>query len=391
MSIRSNLAKIYLFRFLLSLHLIGGVLIPFFTDWGGIRFFQVMVLQSFYVFSVFLLEVPTGAVADHLGRKVSLILAALVNAASVLVYASTPSFAVFLAAEFLWALSTALVSGADEALVYDSLRQMNEEGRSKQAFARFRSFELTALMVAAPVGSAIASAFGLRQAMLLMSVPFLLAFLLAFTFEEPALADRQETRSYVQTFTRGLRYFRDHRVLRTLAFDKLSIATLAFLVIWTYQPLLELVGIPLVYFGFVHAGLTGVQIPVMNHFGRLEILFGSRKGYLVWSALVTGGAFVLLGVFPYAPLTVLLLLLIAAFGLSRQVLLENYMNKHIESGVRATVISTVSMMETLALGLLYLTIGLLVEWSLRGTLVSIGAAVIACALLARTREEHLPD
>ena len=84
-------------------------------------------------------------------------------------------------------------------------------------------------------------------------------------------------------------------------------------------------------------------------------------------------------------------MLIAGFGLSRRVLIENYMNKHIESSVRATVISAVSMIATLVMGLMYLAVGLLVEWSLRGTMIAIGAAIIVCALLARTREEHLVD
>ncbi len=389
--ISSNIPKIYAFKFFMGLHFIGGVLIPFFTDWGGVRFFQVMVLQAFFVFSVFLLEVPTGAVADHLGRKVSLILAALVNAAAVFVYASKPAFGVFLVGEFLWAMSYALASGADEAFVYDSLKQMNDEAHSKKVLARFRSFELSALMLSAPMGSAIATYIGLRESMLFMSIPFALAFLLAFTLEEPAFADEKQPRGYLETLIEGLRYFRDHRILRTLAFDKVAIGSLAFLVIWTYQPLLKLVGIPLIYFGFVHAGLTGVQIPFMNNFGRLERGFGSRKRYLVGSALIAGVAFVLLGVFPYAPVTILLLMVIAGFGLSRQVLLDNYMNKHIESSVRATVISAVSMIHTLVMAVLYLVAGLMVEWSLRGTLVAIGAAVIVCGLLARTREEHLVD
>jgi MFS family permease len=388
---RFNIPKIYAFKFLMGLHFIGGVLIPFFTDWGGIRFFQVMVLQAFFVFSVFLLEVPTGAVADHLGRKTSLILAAVTNGIAVFVYTWTPSFPVFLVGEFLWATSFALASGADEALLYDSLKQSGEEDRSKKILARFRSFELSALMIAAPIGSAIATYVGLRQTMLFMSVPFLLAFLLAFTFEEPACAGSQEPRGYLETLMDGLRYFRDHRTLRILAFDKIAISTLTFLVIWTYQPYLKEVGISLVYFGFVHAGLTGIQILVMNNFGRLEKAIGSRKRYLVWSALMAGGAFLLLGLIPNALVTVPLLLVIAGFGLSRGVLFENYMNKYIDSSVRATVISTVSMIATLAMASMYLTVGLLVEWSLRGTLITIGAAIIVCALLARTREEHLLD
>jgi predicted MFS family arabinose efflux permease len=258
-SAHSNIPKIYAFKFLVNLHFIGGVLVPFFTDWGGIRFSQVMILQSFFVFSVFLLEVPTGAVADYLGRKVSLFLAALFNAIAVLVYASRPDFAVFLCGEFLWALGFALMSGADEAFVYDSLKQMNEESRSKEVFGRFRSFELSALMVAAPIGSAIAAFIGLRYTMLFMSVPLSLAFLLALTFEEPATVERRGSQGYLATLMGGVRYFRQHRTLRILAFDGISIGSLAFLMIWIYQPLLKELNVPLVYFGPRRGTCCGVR------------------------------------------------------------------------------------------------------------------------------------
>ena len=49
------------------------------------------------------------------------------------------------------------------------------------------------------------------------------------------------------------------------------------------------------------------------------------------------------------------------------------------------------MITTLVMGLMYLALGLLVEWSLRGTLIAIGAAILVCALLAKTREEYLLD
>jgi hypothetical protein len=49
------------------------------------------------------------------------------------------------------------------------------------------------------------------------------------------------------------------------------------------------------------------------------------------------------------------------------------------------------MIYTLVLGLLFLLAGLLVEWSLNGTLIIIGTAIILCALLSRTKEEYLLD
>ncbi len=122
MNFKANIWKVYLFNFLFHLHFIDGVLVPFFTDWGGISFAQVMLLQSWYMVWVFLLEIPTGAVADRWGRKQSLTLAVLINGFAALIYASAPNFIVLLVGEFLWATSTALFSGACEAFVYDTLR-----------------------------------------------------------------------------------------------------------------------------------------------------------------------------------------------------------------------------------------------------------------------------
>lgn len=40
----ANIRKMYALRFFLSLHFIGGVLVPFFLVWGGIRYSQIMLL-----------------------------------------------------------------------------------------------------------------------------------------------------------------------------------------------------------------------------------------------------------------------------------------------------------------------------------------------------------
>lgn len=391
MSFEANIWKMYIFKFLLSLHFIGGVLVPFYLDWGKIGFTQIMILQSFFVFSVFLLEVPTGAVADHLGRKTSLVCGAIATSIGALVYSSFPHFYIFLLGEFVWASGYALVSGADEALVYDSLIALKSEKKSKKIFGRFTSFQLAALMVSAPIGSIIASTLGLRYTMMFMSVPLLLASLIAFTFREPETKKRYESKRYLETLISGVRYFKDHKILKILAFDKISISALIFFIIWTYQPLLKQLGIPILYFGFVHAAMMGVEILFMNNFERLERIFGSKKSYLLWSALIAGIVFVLLGVNTYILITIVLLLIVSGFGITRYILFQSYMNKYIESDIRATVISTVSMIDRFVRALLYPLVGLLVEWSLMYSLVILGAAIIVFALLSGVEEEHLID
>jgi len=388
---KSNIWKIYVFEFLISLHFIGGVLVPFFLDWGKISFTQVMILQSIFVFSIFLLEVPTGAVADCFGRKISIILSAIVITIAVFVYSFYPNFYVFILGEFLWALSFALMSGADEALIYDSLKKIKKEKTSKKVLGRFRSFSMMGIMIGAPIGSIIAANFGLRYTMMLMAVPFFIAFLFAFSFKEPKIKKKKQTKKYFEVLVSGVKYFKEHRTLKILAFDGISIYILAFLVIWTYQPLLKQLNFPLIYFGFVHAAMAGLQILFMSNFEILEKIFRSKKSYLFYSAIIVGFSFVLLGIISYIPIVIFFVITIAAFGLSRFVLIQNYMHKYIESHNRATVISSVSMVEKLCVGIVYPIIGLFVEWSLNYTLIIIGFVAVLFALISRVEEEHLID
>ena len=153
---KDNLWKMYLLEFFRGLHFIGGVLVPFFTVWAGISLTQVFLLQSWFMMWVFLLEIPTGTIADRFGRKTSISLACFTAVIAPLVYASYPVFTVFLIGEFIWALGSALFSGANEALIYDTLKKIKQEKLSKKFFAKTRSMHLIALMIAAPIGSLIA-------------------------------------------------------------------------------------------------------------------------------------------------------------------------------------------------------------------------------------------
>ncbi len=389
-SYRSNLWKMYLFVFLSQFHFIAGVLVPFYLEWGKISFTQIMILQSFFVASIFLLEVPTGAIADRFGRKVSLIIAALLTGVAALIYSSYPHFYIFILGEFLWAAGSAFLSGAEEAIIYDSLKKVKEEKKSKAIFGKVSNWGMAALMISAPLGSIIASRFGLRYTMMLIAIPMFMAAIMAFWMKEPQIKHRKK-KDYWSNLVSGMKYFKEHKILKILAFDSISIASLTFFIIWTYQVLLKQLNVSLAYFGFVLVGITLVQIVVTNQFSRLEKIFGSKKKYLLWSALITGIGFVLLGINHYISIAIFLVLLISAFGLTRKTLFQSYFNKYIESHHRATVLSTISMVSRLVMAILYLIVGLLVDWSLNYALIIIGVAIILLALISRVEEKHLKD
>ena len=83
-----NLPKLFAIRLLFWMHFFAAVLVPFFTDWGGITLQQVFFLNAWFFLCSFLFEVPTGAVADFLGRKWSLALGSAVAVSGLLLYAA---------------------------------------------------------------------------------------------------------------------------------------------------------------------------------------------------------------------------------------------------------------------------------------------------------------
>ena len=369
---KSAIGRFWAYKFFLSLHFFGGVLVPFFTDWGGLTRFQMLLIQSWFMLWIFLLEVPTGAIADYFGRKYSLALGALVVSVGAVIYGSTPNVWIFLLGEFMFALAFALASGADEAWLYDTLKSQGKEEESKKFLGRLYVINMLGIMVAAPFGSIIATRFDLNYPMLFSGIPFLIAGLLAWSLPEPKIhSDVSERERYMDVLKSGLAFLWSHTQLKIMALDAIGVATAAYFVIWFYQPLLQMAHIPLAYFGWFHALFVAAEIIISANFVKLEKLAGSATNYLRLTALVTGVMFLVVAWFPEPIVIGLFMLLAGGFGLSRLQFMSSHMHELIPSDKRATVISSVSMFRRVALVFVGPMIGYMADISLRGSLVII--------------------
>ena len=367
------LRRYYAFSFFRHFAFFSAVLVPFFTDWGRISFTQIQILQSWFMLCFFLLEVPTGAIADYFGRKYSLSLGALITAGAALLYGSVPQFWGFMLAEFMFAMGMALTSGADQALLYDSLKEIGKTAESVKAFGKAHSFHLAGILVSALLGSFIAGKFGLNAPMLLSSVTMIIACAIAWSMREPQRSENiSESRRYLDIARKGFTYFFTHRTLRLIALDAVIVASAAYFVIWLYQPLLQRLHVPLVLFGFIHAALVGVEIVIAAHFARLEKWFGSRKSLLKFTALATTASFVLVGVYPSLVTVTLFIIFAGGFGLTRMELMAAHMQRFMPSENRATVLSSISMLRRFALVLLNPLVGFTADHSLTLALIGVG-------------------
>src|SRR5262245_6936757 len=373
------------------MHFFSAVLVPFYTDWGRISLPQVFLLNAWFFLCNFLFEVPTGTVADFLGRKWSLALGSAVAVAGVLLYASVPRIESFIAAEAILAVAYTLHSGADEALAYDSLKAEGRQAAAATAISRMEAFKLGGIVTATIVGGFIAARFGLRAPMLATALPATLATLVALTLREPPGAELGERRSYLRILREGGQQFMRHPVIRLLALEAAITNALAWGIIWLFQPLLGRARVPLQAFGLVHALGCLAQIAFLSGIPALERWAGSRRRLILLSTLASGAAFLVLATTTVWPVVVVGIVAGMAFSLPRVPLFNAAINHHVASSERATVLSFCSMVRTLAIVVMNPVTGFVAGRSLDAALVLMGGALIALALASRVGEEHLAE
>lgn len=382
--------RYYAFVFLNGFSLFSAVLVPFFTDWGGISLFQVQLIQAWFMAWVFILEVPTGAIADYFGRKYSIALGAGIFAFTFLLYGSFAFFVNFLIAEFLLALAISLISGADKALIYDLLKEAGREKDAKRVFGRSHAIMLVSMGIAAPIGSLAAQKFGLNAPILLSAIPFFIAAILAWNIKEPKKYDKtRESRRYLEVARNGFYYFYTHKKLRILAIDAILVSSATYFIFWYYQPLLQEINFPLFYFGVIQTMMIASEIIVASNFTFLEKFLGSAKSYLKFSSLLTAATFFIVALYPNIWTILLLVIIGGGFGVTRLELMNAHMQKFIPSDKRATILSSVSMFRRLALVFISPLIGYIASNSLHTALLILGFLPLAVFLFSPIRDEML--
>ena len=385
----ANLWKSNLFQLFAGFHLISGVLLPFFLLWGKITFIEIMLLQSYFTVMIVIFEIPCGAISDYISRKFSLFLGGIATAFAALIYSSFPNIFIFIIGETVFALGFSLLSGTGEAFIFDTLRKLGREEEMSKVMAKNRSFFLAGLGISAPIGSLIPLYFPMNFVMAFMFFPFILAALVSLSLKEPNHDLERETSNYLTVVKSGFRELKKNSTVRVLAFDFIIIDVLVFLLIWMYQLYLDELSVSIIFFGFVAASMTLTQIIFFNLVPKLKKRFKNKRLFLLIYTLIPGIAYILLAFTEVTLIGIALILLIIGVGFSRNIIFIGAINENIEEENRATVLSTISMMRSVIITILYPVTGLLVMWNLKYTFIILGISIILVALLSRIKNEHL--
>lgn len=337
----------------LSAAAIWGVNTLFLLD-AGLSFFEVFVANAAYSFGTVLFEVPTGVVADTLGRRISFLASVTVLAASTLVYVGLAEVdagvVAFAAGSVLMALGFTFYSGAMEAWLVDSLAASGYVGLLDRVFARGQQVT-GAAMLAGTIGGGLLGQVDLSVPYLARSALLVAVFAVAFAvmhdvgFTPRPLPVRELPAAIVTNARAGVAFGWAQRPIRLLMLAACLETGFFMWGFYASQPyLLDLLESDAVWVaGVVTAGIALSTIAGNQVVQAASRLCGKRTTLLLTAAGVQTVAAVVLGLTESFWVALpALFLLTAGLGVVGPVR-QAYLHQLIPSEQRATVVSFDSM------------------------------------------------
>lgn len=190
MNIKKQLQKLYLYELISGFQIVDAVWVVFLLQ-RGFSIAQVGIAEGVFHVVSMCCEIPSGMVADLIGRKRTLVLSGLVSAAGSLCMILTNAFPMILVAMGLNAFSYNLVSGSREALTYDSLLEAGAQEDYLRVSATQEKLYL-AIFAAANLFSVVTVSLGYEKGYLISMIQGLCCSIVAFGLWEPRRENRKE-------------------------------------------------------------------------------------------------------------------------------------------------------------------------------------------------------
>tara|TARA_Y100000310_G_scaffold227071_1_gene229281 strand:+ start:61 stop:1119 length:1059 start_codon:yes stop_codon:yes gene_type:complete len=332
-----------------------------------------MLLISVASIGAILWEIPSGIFADYFGRKPSIVLGMFVLSLGYVGVSFSHNFLSFLIAYFVVSIGIALVSGADTALLYDSLRIAKKEDTFKKVLGRAHTFSNLGFAGGALVGGIVAQ-FGFRTNYYLFAFSIFLGFLASLLLVEPKAYEKITTPG-LQHLKNSLAFSFNHKRVRWLIiyYGVMFGSMGSLFTLW--QPYMKAVSIDVSYFGYAYV-LFLMAASLTSFFAHsIEKSIG-EKASLILIALFISLPIILLGTYLFIFGLIFMILVEFSFGYLRPVF-NDYVNKHIVSSQRATVLSIGNMFMRFCWAIIGPVIGFIADnYSMQHSLVGYGVFLL---------------
>ncbi len=303
---------------------------------------QMTALEAIGTTILVVMQLPTGAVADLVGRKTTIIFGWLLAGTAWIFFGLSNSFWQLVVAYSLANFGTAFVSGADTALLFDSLKELGRAHEFKKFVSRNSLFFQWALVPAIIIGG---YAYNINVVLpyVLFGTALILGAISCFWLTEPDIdSERFTLKSYLRKNRDGFKEIFKTADVKLLSLFYIGVGGLTWSTqVFFNQVLATDVGWSEIEKGWIFAGLRLINSIIIYKIVMHHSLITRKRSFLMFPILML---IAFLPAFFADKYFAIFLIWLAVFAAtSRFNVLNQYMNEEFESRHRATALSTLSM------------------------------------------------
>lgn len=312
------------------------IIVLFYTKNNGLSLNQVFILQAIYSVSIVALEIPSGYFADVLGRKKSIIAGAIMGFCGFLIYSLSYGFWGFVFAEIILGFGQSMISGADSAILYDTLIDKGKEKDYIKHEGRMTSVGNFAEAIAGILGGLLAG-LSLRYPFYAQTAIAFIGIPAAFTLVEPNVSKEKleigwKEIKYIVKFS----LFTNHRLRWNIIYSSVvGASTLA--MAWFVQPWFIRANFETSWFGIAWT-ILNLSVGVSAFYAyKLELKLGKVNTAAAFTIILAIGFFASGWVKDFWGIIFILMFYLAR-GVATPILKDN-INRITPSNMRATILS----------------------------------------------------
>jgi MFS family permease len=386
----NNITKMALISFFSTLYFYSPIA-TLYCQKRGLNFLQINALDGIIFGVMSLAEVPTGIIADRIGRKFSIIMSLFLQLIGEVIYIFANAYWHFVGVVIIAGVSWSFASGCVDALIYDSLKEKGQEQDMSKAMGLFSASAQLSQVIAPLVGGFIVSSLTMNKfilAIAMTAISVTVALFISFFLKEPKA---EPTRSEESSFTLlkdGVKLLRHNASLQRIVLLSLFTSSFAGYFYTLYQPYFLKSNVLPVWLGLARSTGAILAIAGSKYAWLLENHIGVKRSAFL--ATASPGAFYLLMSLVYHPALSVVLFCLAYGSISlEKPLFARYRNIYIESKNRATVLSIITMFAGMYEALMGLFIGSIADYHFSYAFMFMGGIILLGAGLFRINENHL--
>ncbi|MEA3355207.1 MAG: MFS transporter [Patescibacteria group bacterium] len=342
--LKTNIKLLYFSSFFKSLIFVVPIWVAF--ERRFLSFSQMAILQSILTAITIILELPTGALADLIGRKKTMIIGWLLRSISCFYMAFSSNFFMFLIADIGFGIADALVSGADIALIFDTFKELNREDDFIKFKARASLIFRMGLTIATFLGGYFYNSAKYLP-YVLMGITGIISLIFDFFLIEPSIdSEKFSLTSYIQQTKDGFKELFKTSYMKKLTIFYTFVGGITWSCIYYFdQPFATDIGFNTIELSWLFGSIFLLSSLVVLFLTESKNILTRNRIYIGFPIIMSLS--LLPAVFANKIMAPILLFGIRIAATSRFTILDKYTNQEFKSKYRATAVSSLNMLVSL--------------------------------------------